>query len=207
MAKPHKTIPPSCGGILRSSLPCPAVTIPQSAALTAPFAQGSYGRGSIRRQPLCTRVPWSGEHTPTAFFHKRAMGGGAYADSFFPQESHGWGAVACPLSCLPFPKGENQPSSPPCAKGGMEGGIGCSVFDSSYRNPTFLSPPVLCATSPFQKGRQGGRRAPICKPRPAAVPRGGVHDIIYLFPSNSRARSARETFFNSFSIARCTSAR
>ena len=75
-----------------------------------------------------------------------------------------------------------------------------------------VQPPSLItgrqeAVIPYHTGRQGGRGAPICKPRPAALPRGGVHDIIYLFPSNSRARSARETFFNSFSIARCASAR
>ena len=58
--------------------------------------------------------------------HKGAMVGGAYADSFFPQESHGWGAVACPLSCLPFVK-----------KGrchGVTEGIRKSAFDTANRN-------------------------------------------------------------------------
>ena len=88
-----------------------------------------------------------------------------------------------PALCLPLPGGMGLVQPPSLITGRQE------------------------AVIPYHTGRQGGRGAPICKPRPAAVPRGGVHDIIYLFPSNSRARSARETFFNSFSIARCASAR
>ena len=88
-----------------------------------------------------------------------------------------------PALCLPLPGGMGLVQPPSLITGRQE------------------------AVIPYHTGRQGGRGAPICKPRPAAVPRGGVHDIIYLFPSNSRARSAKETFFNSFSIARCASAR
>ena len=50
---------------------------------------------------------------------------------------------------------EGRPTrQPPLCKGGKwKGGLSRLIFDLHYRKRTFLSPPSLCDTSPFQKGR------------------------------------------------------
>ena len=63
-----------------------------------------------------------------------------------------WGKVPfLSCSCSAFRKGKK------CITSDALFADSCQRFYLFYRNPAFLSPPVLRTTSPFQKGRQGER--------------------------------------------------